>query len=307
MPVNARMLELLRLFEEVGIGEQADADAAARMLHLTDMDQWVAPATTITDAVVAGPHGGVPVRVYTPHGTPTTALLWMHGGGFVGGTIDMPEAHVVSAELAVRAGAVVVSVDYRLANEEVRFPIPLDDVSAAWEWLTHDPAFAGIRRRAIGGASAGAALALAAAIRGRDEGDPADAVLVAYPFMHFPVPALAAETVAEMAEVPEFGHFGPASIEGMVGTYVGRITDLPPLALPGAARLDGLPPTAIVVCEYDGLRPSAELLERQLTSVGVPVASYLARGTVHGVLNRAPVEPEVIASIDFLADVLRRA
>lgn len=82
---------------------------------------------------------------------------------------------------------------------------------------------------------------------------------------------------------------------------MGRISDLPPDAMPGAARLDGLPPTRIVVSEFDDLRSSAELLERQLRERDVPVESYLALGMTHGHLNHPPRLPAIDESIDFLA------
>jgi acetyl esterase len=306
MPVHPRFLELFAFNEEVGPEGPTDPVDAGRLLRLADMDDWAVPDVTIEDRVVSGPHGPVPVRVYLPRGaTATAALLWMHGGGFRTGSIDMAEGHVVSAELAARAGAAVVSVDYRLADSEVRFPVPLDDVTAAWEWLRSAPDFAGVSTRALGGASAGAALALAAAVRGRDTGRPADRLLLAYPFAHYPNPALDDATAQEMAALPAGARFLPSEIEMMVANYVGRITDIPTLALPGAARLDGLPPTHILISEYDDLRSSAELLGRQLASVGVPVASYLATGMAHGHLNRGPVLDEVVASLDFFAAALR--
>ena len=109
-----------------------------------------------------------PVRVYRPPGAASRevpGLLWMHGGAFVAGDLDMPEAHVVSAELASR-GAIVVSVDYRLATATVRYPVPLDDVHAAWGWFADvtDDLGTDPRQLAIGGASAGANLAAAATL-----------------------------------------------------------------------------------------------------------------------------------------------
>jgi acetyl esterase/lipase len=90
----------------------------------------------------------------------------------------------------------------------------------------------------------------------------------------------------------------------MVRNYVGRLTALPPDALPGAAPLEDLPATAVVVSEYDDLRPSAELIAVQLEESGVPVRTYLAPGMLHGHLNRAPSLKEVDRTIDFFASVL---
>ncbi|MFB9662791.1 alpha/beta hydrolase [Glycomyces mayteni] len=261
---------------------------------------WDTSGLAVEDTAVDGPHGPVPVRAYRPEGELGGAILWAHGGGFRHGDLDMPEGHVVAAELARRAQALVVSVDYRLADGETTlYPVPIDDVHAAWTWL------AGLGELAdlpigIGGASAGGALAASAALRARDVGPrPADALLLAYPFAHYPNPSLDWALYPEMAEVP--ARFGPEDVEGMVRNYVGRISDVPADALPGAARLDGLPATRVLVSEYDDLRASGELLARQLAEVGVPVETWVAPGMTHGHLNHLPRLPEIDESITFLA------
>jgi len=245
-----------------------------------------------SDLEVSGPHGPVPVRVYEPPTPAETVLVWAHGGGFRHGDLDMPESDHVGAELARRAGAVVFAVGYRLAVGGVRYPVPIDDVHAVWTWVTGRADLPA--RTAIGGASAGAALALSTALRVRDAGEPApDLLLLAYPFTHFPVPTLGLGRSLE-------------NIEAMVRNYVGRISDLPPDALPGAARLDGLPPVHILLSDEDDLRPSGELLERQLREVGVPAETFLARGTTHGHLNRPGDNPAADdASLGFFAGALR--
>src|SRR3954452_927450 len=134
------------------------------------------PDVRVDERRVPGPHGDVPVRIYSPRdGTPSGAgVVWMHGGAFVAGDLDMPEADALARELCARAGAVVVSVDYRLATGGGRFPGPHDDVVAAWRWTAEHAAELGIdpARLAIGGASAGGNLAAGAALRLRDEGGP---------------------------------------------------------------------------------------------------------------------------------------
>ncbi|MFC4011337.1 alpha/beta hydrolase fold domain-containing protein [Nonomuraea purpurea] len=308
MPFDPFLAEKLHLLEGITWKDaESDPEAAARIArYFQDPAEWTMPEVTIEELNVDGPHGPIPVRTYRPRQTPAAALLWVHGGGFWAGDLDMPEAHTVSAELAARAGAFVASVGYRLAVNGVRYPVPLDDVGAAWRWL----AGAGVADRLVlGGASAGAALALAAALRNRDRGSDhrVAGLLLAYPFAHFPNPALDAESAAEMAALPATLRFPVASIEAMVRNYVGRISDLPPDALPGAARLDGLPPTRILLSEYDDLRPSGELLERQLREAGVPVGSYVAKGMPHGHLNRTPSLDGVNASLDFFAAAIRTA
>ncbi|MFI6374385.1 alpha/beta hydrolase fold domain-containing protein [Streptomyces sp. NPDC050546] len=285
---------------------QADPEAMARFMeYFRDPGEWVMPDVSVEDRTVPGPHGDVPVRVYAPREEPRRALLWLHGGGFMGGDLDMPEAHAVSAELSARAQALVVSVGYRLAVDGTRYPVPVDDAHAAWLWLAENarPETGPV---GLGGASAGAAIALSTAIRLRDQDGPRpDALLLAYPFAHFPNPALDDETSAGMRELPTLLRFSNASIEYMVRNYVGRLTGLPAEAMPGAANLDGLPATGIVLSEYDDLRPSGDLLARQLEESGVPVRTYLSAGMPHGHLNRGPSLEEVDRSLDFFAAVLR--
>ncbi|WP_320777837.1 alpha/beta hydrolase fold domain-containing protein [Streptomyces sp. CRN 30] len=155
------------------------------------------------------------------------------------------------------------------------------------------------------GASAGAALALSTALRLRDRDEPRpDALLPAYPFVHFPTPALDDATAAAMRELPALLRFTTGSIEDMVRKCVGRLTGLPADAMPGATQLDGLPPTGIVLAEHDDLRPSGELLARQREETGVPVRTYHAAGMAHGYPNRGPSLGEVDRSPDFFVSVL---
>ncbi|MFI9464571.1 alpha/beta hydrolase fold domain-containing protein [Streptomyces xiamenensis] len=308
MPLDPFLAAKLHLIDGLRWENPADPEAGRRFdAFFRDPAPWPEPEADTEEHTVPGPHGPVPIRVYRPRGRrPGPALLWLHGGGFRAGDLDMPEAHLVSAELAARAGALVVSVGYRLAVDGVRYPVPVDDVRAAWQWLTgpEAPTYAG--PPALGGASAGAALALSAAIRQRDAGSapPPAALLLAYPFAHFPVPVLDDDTAALMRELPSILRFDTASIEDMVRNYVGRITELPPAAMPGAAGLTGLPPTGIVLSELDDLRPSGDLLARQLTESGVPTRTYLATGMLHGHLNRTPSLAEVDRSLAFFATVL---
>ncbi|MFF1301917.1 alpha/beta hydrolase fold domain-containing protein [Streptomyces sp. NPDC058307] len=306
MPLDPYLAERLHLLAGMTFADLADPDALARFVEFAqDPTEWVQPDVAVEDREIAGPHGPVPIRTYTPRRAGTAAVLWVHGGGFLGGDLDMPEAHVVAAELAARADALVVSVDYRLATGGVHYPVPLDDVRAAWRWLRTGPA-AEAEHVALGGASAGAALALASALRDRDETlRPADLLLLAYPFAHFPVPALDGATAPEMTALPPTMRFSVTDIEFMVQNYVGRLTDLPRDALPGGAPLHGLPPVHLLVSEYDDLRPSGELLARQLTASDVTVTTYLSAGMPHGHLNRTPALAEVDRSLDFFADALK--
>ena len=91
------------------------------------------PGVDTRDDAAPGPRGPVPVRMYTPPDAPSTGrpcLVWLHGGGFIGGDLDMREADWTAREVCARAGAVVASVDYRLAVGGVHYPVPHDDAVA---------------------------------------------------------------------------------------------------------------------------------------------------------------------------------
>ncbi|WP_270889737.1 alpha/beta hydrolase fold domain-containing protein [Pedococcus sp. 5OH_020] len=309
MPFDAFLAAKLHLLE--GLDPTClDVETAKRWDEFQrDPAPWTFPENVAMDDIVAlGTHGPISCRRYTPRRATGSVLVWAHGGGFSAGDLDMPEAHVVSAELAARSRATVVSVGYRLADGQIRYPWPIDDVAAVWdavargELANQDQP----RKVCLGGASAGGALALAVALRLRDGGhtQPA-ALLLAYPFAHFPNPALDFEVSAMMAPLPPALRFTPASVEAMVRTYVGRISDVPPDALPGAAPLRGLPPAHVLISEYDDLRSSAELLARQLAEAGVTVQCTLAAGMPHGHLNRTPALAEVARSLDIFAAALQ--
>jgi acetyl esterase len=310
MPVHPLIAARFPLISQISsLEESLYSPEAAQMkvAYEAPYASYSLPEVAIEATLISGPHGDIPVRVYRPPSASRAApgLLWMHGGAFVAGDLDMPEAHVVSAELASR-GVVVVSVDYRLATATVRYPVPLDDVHAAWGWFADatDDLGTDPRRLAIGGTSAGANLAAAATMRVRDDSGVLPAVmLLAYPVVHFPVPALSDDVASEMRELPRMLRFTPADIIDITRWYLGRLTDIPTRTMPGHGNLEGMPRTRIVLSEYDDLRGSGELFELQLREVGVPVVSTVAVGMLHGHLNLRPAAqmPEIERSLDFLA------
>lgn len=134
-------------------------DPATARKHLAELAAAApAPDTTgmeIQDRTVpADPDPDVPVRVYRPHQA-HGAIVWLHGGGFVMGDLDTE--HPWATRLADGAGAVVISVGYRLAPEH-RFPAALDDAYAVLAWAAEHAAELGTDpgRIAVGGHSAGA-------------------------------------------------------------------------------------------------------------------------------------------------------
>ena len=140
------------------------------------------------------------------------------------GNLDMPEADWTARELAGRAGAVVVTVDYRLCNEAVHYPVPHDDVVAAIRWARENAPSLGIDqgRLCVGGASAGANLAAGAALKLRDADGQLPAHLIfAYGVAHSVIPPMSADHAALMREVPAMLQFPPEATSFLNLNYLG--------------------------------------------------------------------------------------
>jgi acetyl esterase len=305
MPVHPWLADKFELIRGIPSFAAAATDPGygARLLdYLQDPQPWSPPADVVSEIATAG---GVRLRVFRP-AAPTGALLWMHGGGFVMGSVDDTESTVPGYELASRAGVTVASVDYRLAVGGVRYPAPLEDVLEAWRWL----ATLGFpdRRLFLGGASVGAGLAVSASVRLRDANAPMPrGLLLAYPILHFPVPAPSPHLERELDELPSMLRFPAQFQAGVVQNYAGRLDDLPADAVPGNHAVDGLPEAFLAPAEYDDLRPSGERFAEQLEEAGVAAHVHLARGMVHGYLGRTPTLEPVSEVLDFFADALRGA
>ncbi|GAA1485593.1 alpha/beta hydrolase [Brachybacterium fresconis] len=287
-------------------------------------EQW---ELRIEDREIPGPHGPIPVRLYTPPTAadgPRPCLVWCHGGGFMHGDLDMPEGDHVARGIAGRAGAVVVSVDYRLCDEidgtparelpggpaRVLAPVPLDDVCAAVTWTREHADELGIdrARAAIGGASAGGNLAAAASLRLAEDGAPLAASLLLYPVTHPISPEPTTDETAALAVTPTLLRFPPETMRAMSENYIGRaLEDAVPHEFPGLAstqQLAVLPRTYLEADEFDDLRVSGRRYAEQLAEAGVDVEHVVRRGACHGHLNRVGL-PQAAASMDRMAGILQ--
>jgi len=268
-------------------GEPADSRPDIDTASLKRRFRHLEPVT-VTDIAVPGPHGPVATRLYRDASQDArNAFVWVHGGAFFGGTLDMPESNWVGLELAAR-GIPTLAVDYRKALHGVKHPIPLDDVQAAWEHACSraDELF-GTGQVHLGGASAGGALVAGAALRLRDADRPLPASLVlAYPFLHPDLPANTAETQKLMAKMPARLRFRPPIVHALAKHYARAAGLRDPYAFAGVADdLRGLPPTYILVAAIDDLRSSGDLFAQQLGDAGVRVELFAERSATHGHLN----------------------
>ena len=284
-------------------------DGLAQIQRYETWEPEVGPPDVATrDDVAPGPHGPVPVRIYTPERPSGAGLVWAHGGGFVGGDLEMREADWTAREICARAGAVVVSVDYRLAVGGFCYPVPHDDAVAAVAWTRDNAPALGIDpgRISIGGASAGGNLTAGAALKLRDrDGWVPASLLLAYPALHAAVPAPSSELAAKLAELPPL--FQPLAGGGhpLSENYLGGpLSTADGYAFPAHAVLGGLCPTVLVNAEYDNLRASGEAFTAALAVAGVDVRQVTVRGLLHGFLNQ-PAELEPVGRcLDLMAEVV---
>ncbi|KAA9108544.1 alpha/beta hydrolase fold domain-containing protein [Microbacterium rhizomatis] len=273
-----------------------------------------------TDRTLDGPHGPLVVRVYTPSTPAGPGLVWLHGGGFAGGDLDMPEADWVSAQFAER-GIVVVSVDYQRApvppewaaasgiepSSGVRYPVASEEAAFAFRWATESGLAEG--PWALGGASAGGNLAAGAALRLARSGGPIPALAVlAYPTLHAVQAEPDAALRAALDADPAADTFGPDAVRGMYENYLGGSADTAEIfAVPGnatAGDLADFPPTIMINDEVDQLRVSGEAFAAALLAAGRDIDVSTEPGTRHGHLND-PENPAATASLTrFAARIL---
>ncbi|MBL7487546.1 alpha/beta hydrolase fold domain-containing protein [Frankia sp. AgB1.9] len=270
-----------------------------------DRTTAVGREVAIREVAVSVGDASIRTRLYTPAGAPSTAaLLWMHGGGFSGGSIDMPEGDAVSRAFA-RAGVAVLSVDYRRVPPlsrvrrwrgapAVRFPVPVLDCLAAWRRLVEEAEPLGLKAGQIfaGGASAGANLAVMSTLRAASAGAPVPAgLLLAYPLLHPVLPARPTER-ARGLRARFLGRVAQRSVRMMAANFVGAAnTSRVAGAFPAREDLDGFPPTLIVTGEHDSLRASGEAFADDLRPRGVEADCQMEVGVRHGHLNHPDSVP----------------
>ncbi|NNC12776.1 alpha/beta hydrolase fold domain-containing protein [Planctomonas sp. JC2975] len=266
----------------------------------------------VENRTIAGPHGAVPLRIYRPSGEATgQGLVWLHGGGFWAGDLDMPEGDWVARSFAAR-GIVVVSVDYRLApqaaddgsgHDGVHYPVASQEVAFAFGWAVASGLANGAW--ALGGASAGGNLAAGATLRLMAEGGPVPALdLLAYPTLLAIQPAPDSGLRAALDADPDSDRFGPDPVRAMYENYLDAPAESADLmAAPGLATTSDLaefPPTIMINGEVDELRVSGEVFAATLRAAGRDIQVLTEAGTGHGYLNR-PDEPAATVSIDRYA------
>ncbi|MEX8547694.1 MAG: alpha/beta hydrolase [Mucilaginibacter sp.] len=251
---------------------------------------------------VAG--GNIHIRIYTPKEgkAPFPVIVYYHGGGFVIANIDVYNASAQA--MAEQVGAIVVSVAYRLAPEH-KFPTAHDDAYAAYAWTVKNAASikGDPKKIAVLGESAGGNLAVATAIKARDNG----IMLPTHIVSVYPIAQSDTKTDSYMKQANDKPLNKPMMI-WFTTNYTRTPADAkdPRLSLVDA-NLKGLPPTTIITDEYDPLHDDGTKLADKLKSAGVNVTSRNYDGVTHEFFGMATVVPQAKEAQAFAAGELKKA
>ncbi len=250
------------------------------------------PVALVRDDTIAG----VPVRRYDPDpDTTLPTLVYLHGGGWVLGSLDSHDS--TCRALAARTPCRVVAVDYRLAPEHP-FPAGLED---AWAVLRAVVAQAP-HPVAIGGDSAGGNLAAVLAVRARDAGIPLALQVLIYPVTDAD---LTTRSYREYAS----GHgMSKADMEWFWQHYMGDGDRFHPEASPlRQESLAGVAPALVELSEYDVLHDEGLAYAQRLREAGVPVEVVEQQGMLHGFVRQAAIFDRTRVAWDEIAGALRQA
>ncbi|RVT94010.1 alpha/beta hydrolase [Sphingomonas crocodyli] len=255
----------------------------------------------VEDFAVPGPAGDVPVRLYSNGGEKTRpALLYMHGGGFIGGNIGTHDD--LCRRIAVESDWIVVSIEYRL-SPEVRFPGALEDCYAVLKWASESPKGIDGSTLAVGGDSAGGNLTGAITLLARERGGPK----IAHQLLLYPM--LDAACVGSSYEENATGYFLTSEAcrwywEQYAEPGFDRTAPLmSPLKVDDVA---GLPPATVITADHDPLRDDGIRYAERLRQAGVPVEATNMVGSFHGFLS-FPQLASAQRGVKLIADALKKA
>jgi acetyl esterase len=285
-PVIAQVLEMSKA--QPPLESLSVAEARAGMSQRVEMLKPFAPAGVETeDLAISTPAGPLPLRLYRPEGVagPLPTVVWLHGGGWVLGSIETHDN--VCRYLCLGGPLLVVSVEYRLAPE-ARAPAQQEDALAALAWASANIAAHGgdPARLVVGGDSAGGNLAALAALAVRGSGPSLAGQLLVYPVTDFP-----ADAHASYAENADFG-LTRGAMEWFWAHWLadGAAPDASTAPL-RAPDLSGLPPAYVITASHDVLRDEGKAYAGRLAEAGALDALDHVEGTIHGFFSMGGLAP----------------
>jgi len=226
--------------------------------------------------------------------SPSTIVLYLHGGGYIFGS---PKTHrQVLIAMAKAFEAPVYGLDYRLAPEHP-FPAAVEDAANAYRWLLerHNPPSI-----VLAGDSAGAGLAIATAIGVRDSGlPPAKAIVAFSPYSDLAVTGASVEANARSCAM-----FTPRGVREAAALYLAGADARDPRASPLYGDFQGLPPMLLFASQHEILRDDTLRLAERASAAGVKVELVVRDRLPHVwpvFVNLLPEAREAFATVTAFA------
>ena len=290
MPVAEDLVALMALADAARLPMDEVTPESMRAGYSALVEPGGVDMAELVDWVIPGPDGtDLPLRTYRPSGVGERppVVVYLHGGGWTIGSVDTHDEPCRA--LAAGTGAVVVSVDYRLAPEHP-FPAAVHDAYAAVCFVADNADDLGVDagRLVVAGDSAGGNLSAAVSLMARDRSGPTIALQVlVYPAVDFDYDSGRWPSLQENAT----GYFLHLETMRWFADCYGGAERLAgdPLAAPiRAADHAGLPPAHVFVAGFDPLRDEGLAYAEVLRDAGVPVTVCCHDGQVHGYWHFAP-------------------
>lgn len=289
--------EALRPLYAAILNERLPMPAQRRMLDAVSIVQPVVRGADRERVTLGGRAADLftPTPANTPTGIPRapTAVLYLHGGGFVTGS---PRTHrPLTARIARDTGASVFSLDYRLAPEHP-YPAAVDDAEAAYRELVGRDEYESV---AIAGDSAGGGIAAAVTRRILDSGVPAPAAAVLI--------APAVDPSARAADMLDDSVLRSAWVHAVCDAYRGSTPPDDPGFAPLHAPASGFPPTFVQIGARERmLDTQVRAYADHLRASGTDVVLDVSEGLWHVAQLQSGLVRQAAASCDRICGFLRR-
>jgi monoterpene epsilon-lactone hydrolase len=272
-------VEALRAsFEQIASMTKIPKDAKCEPLNIEGVpSEWISVPESINDRVI----------------------LYLHGGGYVAGSINSHREFGV--RLARASRSIVLIIDYRLAPEYC-FPAPLEDAIKVYKWLIFSE---GIKSKQIiiAGESAGGGLTIATLLKLRDDQIelPAAGVCLS-PFLDLTVSGESIKTKAEMDPLTT-----EVELKSFAKLYLRDEDFRNPLASPLFADLKNIPPLYIQVGTRETLLDDSIRFADLAKSAGVDVKLDIWDDMIHMFQMFATMLPEGQKAIDKIGEFILKS
>ena len=301
----AALLERIRRANRPGFETMSPPEARIAYTAAAEvLEPPRAPLPRVEDITLPGAGGvALAARLYAPSTGVLPVLLYLHGGGFTIGNLETHDS--LCRQLALRSGAAVVALDYRLAPEH-RFPTAVDDGWAALLALAQPDTAARLgldtTRLAVGGDSAGGTLAAVCALMARDAGLPLRLQVLITPgtIAHADTPSHARYAHGFLLDKP--------AVDWFFDNYI-AVADRTDWRFAPALAPDheGVAPACLIIAECDVLVDEAVAYGDILRAAGVAVDLEIWRGVTHDFIKMGRMLPEAAQAQQAIADALRKA